>query len=84
MGSDSDTKEIKKGKNINNFKHQNIQQNTQNQQNVSGQQLNYESSNNGSNIYLNNQILNQPKDGSNFEKIDNISKYNDNELMNML
>ena len=78
MGTDSDIKEIKKGKNINNFKHQSIQQNTQNQENVPVQQSNYESSNNESNIYLTNQILNQPKDENNFEKTDYISKYNDN------
>lgn len=68
------------------------------QQNVPPQQFNKETSNQESNHFHTNQINqseykyssenenlpNQSKDGNNFEKTDYISKYSENELMNML
>jgi len=73
-------------------------ENYKHQQNVPAQQLNYGSSNQESTNSPTNQmnhsedkyssenenLPNQSKDGNNFEKTDYISKYNENELMNML
>ena len=73
-------------------------ENYKHQQNVPAQQLNYGSSNQESTNSPTNQmnhsedkyssenenLPNQSKDGNNFEKTDYISKYSENELMNML